>query len=174
MRKVLTIAILAATLTTAPAWAQRPFGFHGIGPRGGVTVNPDQIHFGGHLDLGDLAPRLMIFPNVEVGLGDNATVVTPMFEVNYRFLENWGSWNPYLGGGVGPVFISVDTPFGSVSDTEFGLTLQGGIARQLTSRPGFLFVEFKLGLVDYPDAKFTIGWNFGKSSRSAKPATPRQ
>jgi hypothetical protein len=145
------------TLATTPALAQRPFGVHGGGPRVGVTINPDQVHFGGHLDLGDLAPRLMLFPNVEIGLGDNFTVVTPTFELDYRFRDDWGSWNPYLGGGIGPVFVSRD---GGGDNTELGLAIQGGIARQLSSQPGFLFIEFKLGLVDYPDAKFTIGWNF--------------
>jgi hypothetical protein len=110
------------------------------------------------LDLGDLAPRLMLFPNVEIGLGDDLTVITPTFEIDYRFREDWGSWNPYVGGGIGPVFVSSD--FGD--NTEFGVAIQGGIARQLSSQPGFLFIEFKLGLVDYPDAKFTIGWNFGR------------
>ena len=167
MKKIVVAAILLTLMVTPAALAQRAFGFHGFGPRGGVTVNPDQFHVGGHLDLGDLAPRLMLFPAIEVGFGDNVTVIAPMFEVNYRFRENWGSWNPYIGGGVGPVFASFDTPVGNFSNTDFGLTLQGGIARQLTSRKGFLFVEFKLGLADYPDAKFTIGWNFGKAAKKA-------
>lgn len=165
MKRIFLLSILMGLLISTTAFAQRPFGVHGIGPRAGVTVNPDQFHFGGHLDLGDFAPRLMIFPEVEIGVGSDVTVVAPMFDVNYRFRDNWGSWNPYVGGGVGPVYASAN----GNSNTEFGLTVQGGIARQLTSRPGFLFIEFKLGLVDeYPDAKFTIGWNFGKGAK--KPA----
>ena len=47
--------------------------FHGIGPRLGMTINPDQFHFGGHIDFGDLAENLMMLPNLEIGVGDNLT-----------------------------------------------------------------------------------------------------
>ncbi len=157
--KLLIYLILLLIVTSASSLsAQRVFGLHGIGPRLGVTIDPDQFHFGGQLDLGDLAPQLMMVPNVEVGLGDNLTVITTMLEVDYRFRQDWGSWNPYLGGGIGPVFY--DSDFGR-SNTELGLTLQGGIARRLVSRAGFMFIEVKLGLVDAPDFKATVGWMFG-------------
>jgi hypothetical protein len=145
----------------APAWAQRSAGFHGWGPRGGVTINPDQFHVGAHFDLGDLAQRLMLLPNAEIGFGDDFTVLTTMFEVDYRFYDNWGSWNPYLGAGAGPVF----SWYNDASNTDFGLTVQGGIARQLSSKPGFMFFEIKVGLADYPDVKFTVGWNFGSGGQ---------
>lgn len=159
MRKIVVLAggVLLLVFAATPVMAQRPFGVYGGGPRVGITMNPDQVHFGGHLDMGDLAPRLMLMPSLEVGIGDNMTIVSTTFDVNYRFREDWGSWNPYLGGGIGPQFISSD--FGR-DNTEVGVAIQGGIARQLTSQPGFMFLEFKLGLVDYPDAKFTVGWNF--------------
>jgi hypothetical protein len=161
-RAILVVAGMILVLAT-PAWAQRKAGFHGWGPRGGVTVNPDQVHLGAHFDLGDLARRLMLLPNAEVGFGDDLTVLTTMFEVDYRFYDNWGSWNPYLGGSIGPVFAWHDDR----SNTDFGLTIQGGLARQLSSKPGFMFFEMKVGLADYPDVKFTIGWNFGSSGGDA-------
>jgi hypothetical protein len=160
MKRVLAVVVTLLIFAAAPAWAQRSAGFHGWGPRGGVTINPDQVHFGVHFDMGDLAKRLMLIPNVELGFGDNVTVLTPAFEVDYRFYDNWGSWNPYVGGGVGPVFAWYD---GGASNTDFGLTVQGGIARQLSSKPGFMFIEMKVGLADYPDVKFTVGWNFGST-----------
>ena len=166
MKRVLLLTIGLCLLATATASAQRPFGFHGLGPRGGITINPDQVHFGGHLDLGDLAPQLMLFPNLEVGFGNSLTVVAPMFELDFRFLEDWGSWNPYVGGAIGPVFVSHER---GGENTELGITIQGGIARQMTRASGFFFLEFKLGLVDYPDAKFTLGWSFG-SGGSRRPA----
>jgi opacity protein-like surface antigen len=158
MKRLLTLLFVAA-LGISPALAgTRVFGVHGVGPRVGVTIDPDQIHFGGHLDLGDLATRLMIFPEVEIGIGDNLTVVAPMFDIAYRFREDWGSWNPYLGAGIGPVFISEDH---GGSNSELGMSLQGGLQKRLTSQSGFMFLEFKLNLVDYPDVKFTLGWCFG-------------
>jgi hypothetical protein len=117
------------------------------------------------VDLGDFAPHVQFFPAVEIGFGDHVTVLAPMFDVDYRFGEDWGSWNPYLGAGIGPVF-----SFTSRADaTDLGLTVQGGIARQLTSKPGFFFLEFKVGVLDYPDVKFTLGWNFGSKTGPAKP-----
>lgn len=145
-------------LLASPAWAQRAAGFHGWGPRGGITIDPDQVHVGLHFDFGDLARRLMFFPNAELGFGDDLTVLTTMAEVDYRFKDDWGSWNPYVGGGIGPVFAWAD---GGGDNTELGLTVQGGLARQLTSQSGFMFFEFKLGLADSPDVKFTVGWSFG-------------
>jgi opacity protein-like surface antigen len=165
MKRALLAALCAVLLGAGTAAAQRPFGIQGFGPRGGVSIDPDQIHFGGQLDLGDLAPQLMLIPNIEVGVGDNVTVIAPMFEVDYRFLEDWGSWNPYLGSGIGPVFVSHDR---GGDDTELGVTVQGGIARHLSRASGFFFLEFKLGLVDYPDAKFTVGWSFGSTGGGAK------
>jgi len=156
-RSTLEIAALILLLA-APAWAQRGAGFHGWGPRVGVTIDPDQVHGGVHFDMGDLARRLMLLPNAEIGFGDNLTVLTAMFEVDYRFRDTWGSWNPYVGGGLGPVFYWYD---GGGDNTEFGLTVQGGIAKQLGSQPGFMFLEMKVGLADSPDVKFSIGWNFG-------------
>ncbi|MCC6963170.1 MAG: hypothetical protein IT585_07955 [candidate division Zixibacteria bacterium] len=158
MRKTLLAAAAILLLAATGQGATRTFGVHGIGPRVGLSIDPDQVHFGGHLDLGDLAPQLMVFPNVEVGIGDDLTIVSPMFELDYRFREDWGSWNPYLGGSIGPVFVSADR---GRDDTELGLTLQGGIARRMTSNSGFMFLEFKLGLADYPDFRFTLGWCFG-------------
>lgn len=159
MYKTLVILIVALTVATSSlVAAPRTFGLHGAGPRVGVSIDPDQVHFGGHLDLGDFATRLMIFPSIEVGVGDDLTVVAPMFDIAYRFREDWGSWNPYLGGGVGPVFVSSDR---GGSDSELGLTVQGGIQKRLTSQSGFMFLEFKIGLADYTDFKFTVGWCFG-------------
>lgn len=164
MKRITLFSLGLLVFLAAPASAQRKAGFHGWGPRAGVTINPDQVHGGVHFDLGDLARRLMLFPNAEIGFGDNLTVLTTMFEVDYRFHDHWGSWNPYLGGGIGPVFAWHDR---GDSGTDLGLTVQGGIARQLTSQPGFMFLEVKLGLADNPDVKFTVGWNFGSSGGGA-------
>lgn len=161
MRKLFILPAIAILLfATGSLFAQpeRPFGVHGVGPRLGVTIDPDQFHIGGQLDLGDLAERLMIIPSLEIGFGDNVTIITPMFDVQYRFREDWGSWNPYLGAGIGPVFISADH---GGDNTELGLTIQGGIARRMVSQTGFFFLEGKLGLVDYPDVRLSAGWNFG-------------
>jgi hypothetical protein len=131
-----------------------------MGPRVGITFNPDQVHFGGHIDFGDLAPNLMMLVNLEIGFGNDLTTVAPTFEVDYRFHEDWGVWTPYLGGGLGPVFYSHDK---GGSSSNLGAYIQGGIGKgSAGSQSGHFFIEGKLGLSDAPDFKTTVGWTFGR------------
>jgi hypothetical protein len=161
MKQIIITSLIVALLCSVTALGvTRSVGVHGVGPRIGLTMNPDQVHFGGHIDFGDLAPNLMILPNLEIGFGDNLTTVAPSFELDYRFRSNWGAWTPYLGGGVGPIFYSAKHG-GSSSDV--GVYAQFGIGKGSSgSESGHFFLEGKLGLADAPDFKFTIGWIFGK------------
>jgi hypothetical protein len=160
MKKTILCTLIFSLLCALPALAfNRGAGFKGIGPRVGLTLNPDQIHVGGHIDFGDIADNLMMLANVEVGFGDDITLISPSFEMDYRFRSDWGAWTPYLGGGIGPIFYSVDN---GGSGSDLALYLQAGIGRgSATSQSGHFFLEGKLGLVDAPDAKFTVGWTFG-------------
>lgn len=153
---VLTIGLLCSFTASINA---RSAGFHGVGPRLGFTINPDQFHVGVHFDLGDVASNLMMLPNLEIGFGDNVTTVAPSFELDYRFRSDWGAWTPYLGGGVGPVFYSIKN---GGSDSKVGLYMQFGVGKgSAVSKAGHFFMEGKLGLVDAPDFKGTVGWTFG-------------
>lgn len=165
MRCFVTAAALA-TLALAPGAAQASdplsdVGFRGWGPRLGLTVNPDQFHFGAHMDFGNFAQHVRFQPNVEVGLGDDLTLVTVNFEAAYRFRETWDVWSPYLGGGLGVNFASYDTEgLDGDTSTDLGVSLLGGIEKGLSSGDRF-FVETKLGVVDEsPDVKVTVGWTF--------------
>ncbi len=164
--KKASIFLIIVLLGVLPASAQtRSAGIHGVGPRLGFTINPDQFHFGAHLDIGDLAPRLMMMPNVEIGVGQNVTTVAPTFELDYRFRSEWGRvWTPYLGGGVGPIFYTVHHDNyihdHGYSDNGLGVYFEGGVAKSIAGSGNF-FIEFKVGVADAPDAKFTIGWTFG-------------
>lgn len=160
MKKTLFTALTIVLFSSLTAFANaRPVGLYGIGPRLGITVNPDQFHFGVHFDLGDLSDNLMLQPNLEIGIGDNRTIVAPTFEVDYRFRSDWGAWTPYLGGGIGPVFIS---PENGNSNSELAVYMQFGIGKgSALKKSGHFFLEGKLGLVDAPDFKATVGWTFG-------------
>ena len=167
MRNVLIVTLLALALGASSAWAQgdsdpgSDVGFRGWGPRVGLTVNPDQIHFGAHLDFGNFARHVRFQPNIEVGIGDDLTLVTANFEAAYRFRQSWDVWSPYLGGGLGANFASWDNSgHGDSSSTDLGVNVLGGIERGLSSGHRF-FTEIKLGLVDEsPDVKVTAGWTF--------------
>ena len=167
MRKILTITVLAAALILAfaPVVTRADIddpgskvGFRGWGPRVGLTINPDQVHFGAHLDFGNFGHHVRFQPNVEIGIGDGLTLFAINAEAAYRFASRWDVWTPYLGGGIGVNIVSVnDGPRGS--STDFGASILGGIEKGLANGSRF-FIEAKLGFVDAPDLKATVGWTF--------------
>jgi hypothetical protein len=161
MKQIVFTSLIVGVLTVSAAVAgQRPAGFRGVGPRVGFTINPDQIHVGGHIDFGDLAENLMMLPNIEIGFGDNLTTIAPTFELDYRFRDDWGVWTPYLGAGIGPIFYSWDH---GGSSSDLAAYMQFGIGKgSVGSQSGHFFIEGKLGLADAPDFKATVGWTFGK------------
>jgi hypothetical protein len=163
VNNIIKLACIALVLVPmgASAQSEADVGFRGWGPRLGVTVNPDQFHFGAHLDFGNFARHVRFQPNVEVGLGDDLTLVAVNMDAAYRFVERWEAWTPYLGGGLG-INIFSDDESGVVdeSNTELGVHVLGGIEKGLSTGDRF-FVEAKVGLVDEtPDFKGTAGWTF--------------
>lgn len=81
---------LSIALSSTVAHASDPMsdvGFRGWGPRVGLTFSPDQVHFGAHLAFGNFARHVRLQPNIEVGVGDNLTLVAVNFEGVYRFRE---------------------------------------------------------------------------------------
>lgn len=155
--------VIAAAITPPLARADSDpssdVGFRGWGPRVGVTIDPDQFHFGAHLDFGNFARHVRFQPNFELGLGNDITFGALNFEASYRFSETWDVWSPYLGGGLGLNFVSADDGFGDDTNTDIGVNVLGGLEKGLSSGDRF-FAEVKLGLVDSPDAKITAGWTF--------------
>ena len=135
----------------------------GAGARVGATMDPDQVHFGAHFNLGEIADRVRFQPNVEVGIGDDMTLVAINPEVMYLFTTE-SEWVPYAGGGVGLNFYNWDdngvAPGVDDSEFEVGLNLLAGLEKQIS--PGLdCFIEVKFGVGDSPDAKFTTGLTWG-------------
>lgn len=148
----LLLFLPASSLATGIDW----------GVRAGLTVDPDQIHVGGHADLGPIAERVSLIPSAEVGFGDHLTVFALNFEAAYRFETNWEAWSPYAGGGLGIFFVDYDSDtLQGDGDTEVGPSILGGIERGMSSG-GRFFIETKVGLNNAPDLKFTVGWTFGR------------
>jgi len=154
---LLSAAVAAAIAAPVSAMDRdRDFGYQGWGPRVGLSVNPDQVFVGGHIDMGEAFPHVRFQPNAELGFGDDRTVFQLDGDFHYRFLEDWDVWNPYLGGGLGLVHTSVD---GGGSGSDFELHMVGGIEKYISR--GKFFLETKLGVVDEsPDWKFLAGWTF--------------
>jgi len=139
-------------------------GFRGWGPRVGLSVDPDQVHFGAHIDYGMLSRHVRLQPNVELGFGDHVDLFTLNAEAAYRFSDRWDVWSPYLGGGLGANIRRYDNDFyhnngHDNSDTEVGVNILGGIEKGLSNGDRF-FVEAKFSLNDVPDIKVTVGWTF--------------
>ena len=147
-RSITGLSFLLAGLFffTAPASAQD------AGIRGGLSVEPDQFYFGGHLETSPLVDRLHFRPNVEVGFGNNLTLIAANMEFVYKF-PNRRDWGIYAGGGPALNVYMFDGTDGS--DTDAGLNLLVGVE---SSRG--LFFEFKVGAIDSPDFKFGVGWTF--------------
>jgi len=160
-RMILIAAALGIAMAPALAQAdpETDIGFRGWGPRVGLSIDPDQFHFGAHLDFGQFARHVRFQPNVEIGFGDDVDLFTVNAEAAYRFREQWDVWSPYLGGGLGANIRRYDDGDDSDSDTELGVNLLGGIERGLSKGDRF-FIEGKFSLNDIPDAKITVGWTF--------------
>jgi hypothetical protein len=138
------LAVMA--VSALPAAAQD------AGVRGGISVDPDQFYFGGHLETSPLVDRLHFRPNVEVGFGDDLMLIGANMEFVYKFpLQR--EWSVYAGGGPALNIYSFDDV--DDSETEVGLNLLVGVE---TERG--LFFEFKIGTFDSPDFKFGVGWTF--------------
>ena len=131
--------------SSAPAAAQDG------GVRGGISVDPDQFYFGGHLETSPLVDRLHFRPNVELGVGDDLMLIAANFEFIYKFPSRSG-WRIYAGAGPA---LNIYMPDEGDSDTEAGFNVLIG-AEQARG----LFFEFKIGAIDSPDFKFGIGWTF--------------
>ena len=147
MKRPLLFATLVAglMLVATPAFAQS------FGVRAGASANPDQFFFGGHYETRPLMEHLTFRPNIEVGFGDDVTLVAFNIEFAYWIDLKNKPWKVYLGGG----------PAANLYDSDNETDLQGGFNLMVGAQHrGGLFGEFKVGLIDSPDVKFTVGYAF--------------
>jgi hypothetical protein len=134
--------------SAAPAAAQDP------GVRGGISIDPDQFYFGGHLETAPLIDHVHFRPNVEIGFGDDLTLIGANMEFIYKF-GGRRDVNLYAGGGPALNIFMFDGPGDNDAETEAGFNFLAGVE----TRRG-LFFEFKLGVMDSPDLKFGVGYTW--------------
>ena len=135
-------------LSSTPAAAQD------AGLRGGLSMDPDQFYFGGHLETSPLVDRLHFRPNVEVGIGDDLTLIAANMEFVYKF-STGRSWNLYAGGGPALNIYMFDGGGDNDAETEAGFNVLIGVEQARG-----LFFEFKVGAIDSPDLKFGVGYTW--------------
>lgn len=122
------------------------------GIRGGISVDPDQFYFGGHLETSPLVDRLYFRPNLEVGIGDDLTLIAANMEFVYKFTRSRGL-NLYAGAGPALNIFMFDES--DDAETEAGFNILVG-----AETPKGLFFEFKIGTIDSPDFKFGVGYTW--------------
>ena len=113
------------------------------------------FYFGGHLETRPLVERLYFRPNVEVGLGDDLTLIAANMEFVYKFSIS-RAWELYAGGGPALNVFMFDGDGDDDSQTEAGLNFLVGV-----EQANGLFFEFKIGVIDdSPDLKFGVGYTW--------------
>ena len=146
------VTAVSLTLFAVPARAQ------GLGGRVGASVDPDQFYAGVHYETTELAERLRFRPNVEVGVGDELTLVALNFEFIYRLPPDaprlpgsLSMWHLYVGGG--PAL----NIFRFTKDTQSEGGFNGLIGLAHSSG---LFAEAKVGALKSASFKFGVGYTF--------------
>ena len=153
------IALISFFLGPAEAAAQEAdLGLRGFGIRGGVTIDPDQVHIGVHMNAGRFAPKVRFQPSFELGFGSDRVVGTINVDALYTFDPR--PWVPYLGGGLGIGLVSRDSGQDDGNndfDVEAGLNLIGGFEWGASRQ---YLLEARLGVGGIPDFKITVGRTF--------------
>lgn len=145
--------VMFVALWASPAEAQS------FGVRAGASAEPDQFYFGVHADTPPIVERLSFRPNVELGVGDDTTLLAVNLELVYRIrLERSSEWRVLVGAGPAANFYSYDGNRAR-RDDELGGGLN--VLLGIEHRHGF-FGEVKVGLIDSPTLKFGVGFTFGR------------
>ena len=136
----------------APAEAQIPSNLT-YGVRAGVSADPTHFVFGGHLETKPLTRRITFRPNLEIGVGDNSTIVAANFEFVYSIPIENKPLRVYFGGG--PALVITDVHDNPDTDVGGGFNLNLGLQHNRG-----LFGEIKVGFIDSPGFKFVVGYVF--------------
>ena len=150
MRTSLLAAFLVIT-SAASAAAQN------AGVRAGVSGSPDQFYFGLHYETEALIEQVHFRPNLEVGVGNDQTLVAINLEFVGKFPIKSEPWTVYLGAGPALVIDRFSNDVVSTTNTGGGFNILLGVEH----RRGF-FSELKVGMVDSPSVKFAVGYIFGR------------
>lgn len=128
-----------------------------VGIRAGVSGDPDQFVFGGHIETFPLLDRLVFRPNAEIGIGSDLVLIAFNLEFAYKIPLEDNPWTVYVGAGPALNIFSDDGGRRERDDTE----AEGGFNILVgAEHVGGLFTEFKVGAIDSPDLKFMIGYSF--------------
>ena len=150
MRKVFQILVVVICLLSGNAMAQTGFGI-----RAGMTADPNQFHFGAHYVSNPLVDKLNFRPNLEIGIGNNVTTMAANFEFAYKIPFSQKPVSLYLGAGPALVVSRFGQSPRRNTKTGGGFNVLIGLEHEEK-----LFGEVKVGAIDSPEFKFTVGYTF--------------
>src|SRR5687768_13059252 len=146
-RALLTAIVVVAT----PALSRA----QGYAVRTGANINPDQFSVGGQYEVGPISDRFWLQPNIDVGFGNDATLVAGNFDAVYRrSLTRNSVWTGYGGGGPALNWYKLN----GYSATELGVNALGGLMHA-----SGMSLEARVGFLDSPRLRFGVGYAFGRS-----------
>ena len=154
------LGLLLLTLVTVPAAAQ-DIAYRGFGLRAGVADDPDQGVVGAAFNFGEFIPNLRFQPHIELGFGDDTTIVSLTAPVHYR-LPLEGRLTLYGGAGVTAGFIDRDEDDvrNDDDDSDFDISpmLAGGLEWPVGNQE--LAAELNVTGGDFSTVKLVLGWMF--------------
>ena len=134
------LSLLAVACT--PLLAASAAHAQGIGFQGGLTVNPEQVYVGTHMELPLGSDQLVIRPAIDGGFGSDLRVAAIGAELQYRIELGNSGWR--LSQGFGPsVYIArIGSAFRDeeIKDVSSAWTYAFGLVHE-----GGFFTEFKGG-----------------------------
>lgn len=132
---------------------------NGLILRAGAGINPDQFVIGAQTVLGHIAkpPSPRFSPSVDIGFGDNVTVIT--LNPDFRVMVSPPRSNAFVYLQAGPTISIVDPKHGD-GDTDIGLTISGGVNFPMGAT-NFYSLEGRIGIGDVPDVRILLGFQFG-------------
>jgi hypothetical protein len=136
---------LTASALVSPAAAQQTT----FGVRAGLSADPDQFFIGAQLETPPITSsgRLTVRPTVDVGFGDDVTLLSGGLDVIFRGDLPNSDWAVYFGAGPSINFFKDD----------FGEDVDGGFNGLVGFRHARgLFVEMKAGAA--PSLRVTAGY----------------
>jgi hypothetical protein len=163
-RRALGAVVIGGLLPAMPA-AALDLSPRAFGVRGGLSLDPDQLHGGLHARFSG-GRRLAVQPSLELGAGNGVRLLALNADVHFR--AGSGRWRPYAGGGPGLSLYDVTDGVGEEGGLKASLagSIVVGLARadgggrrgQPSGREYML--EARAGLGDVPDLKVTLGVTF--------------
>ncbi len=140
------LALAAILIASGSAMAQGLFGL-----RAGVSADPTQFHFGPHYVSDPLIANLTFRPNMEIGLGNDVTTAALNAEFAYGIPLSNRDATLYIGAGPALNIYRHD----SDTDAGGGFNILVGLEHE-----NGMFGEVKVGTIDSPEFKFTVGFTF--------------